>query len=393
MPLFDVPGWTVPTAPVAEQSSGQSKKRKRSSAEPERLLQAEVNLDKLVKKIKGGAFGGGAGGDGVSGSSGPKASVTSKGKKGESVLVANGGPDHGENGKQLISRPKPLKPVDKSSPQPSNRSESGHHRKDSSSTSRSLSLRRSIDGKTSNLTALQQGMKQSLDGARFRIINENLYKKTSQEAHQLMREDPNVFEEYHVGFRHQVQSWPTNPVEQYIKTFTTYPPSTFVVDLGCGDAALAKALLPKGIKVASFDLVSDGAFVVEADICSKIPLPGSEGLAGEKSYGEGHMADVVVCALSLMGTNWPNCLREAWRILVPDGELRIAEVASRFTDVEGFQSLICSIGFKFISKDDSNTHFTLFEFRKIARKWKGEKEWSKLLSKGALLKPCEYKRR
>jgi ribosomal RNA-processing protein 8 len=71
--------------------------------------------------------------------------------------------------------------------------------------------------------------------------------------------------------------------------------------------------------VLSFDLVSDGAFVVEADVCTKLPLPGSEGLGlvGEREDGEGNIVDVVVCALSLMGTNWPNCIREAWRVLKP----------------------------------------------------------------------------
>lgn len=69
--------------------------------------------------------------------------------------------------------------------------------------------------------------------------------------------------------------------------------------------------------VLSFDLVSDGVWVIEADTCIKVPLPGSEGTEGEKgtSDGEGHIVDVVVCALSLMGTNWPTCVREAWRIL------------------------------------------------------------------------------
>jgi ribosomal RNA-processing protein 8 len=96
-----------------------------------------------------------------------------------------------------------------------------------------------------------------------------------------------------------------------------YPHKTVIVDLGCGDAALARALIPKDMAVLSFDLVSDGVYVIEADICSKIPLPGSEGAITEKSNGEGQIVDVVVCALSLMGTNWPNCLREAWRILKP----------------------------------------------------------------------------
>ena len=71
------------------------------------------------------------------------------------------------------------------------------------------------------------------------------------------------------------------------------------------------------MKVLSYDFVSDGAFVVEADICDRLPLPGTEGTEGEKTSGEGHMVDVVVCSLSLMGTNWPNCLREAWRIMKP----------------------------------------------------------------------------
>lgn len=44
-------------------------------------------------------------------------------------------------------------------------------------------------------------------------------------------------------------------------------------------------------------------------------------------------------------------------------------------------------------QDDSNSHFTLFEFKKVARKAKNENEWAKLMSKGDLLKPCEYKRR
>ena len=69
----------------------------------------------------------------------------------------------------------------------------------------------------------------------------------------------------------------------------------------------------------SFDLVPDGAFVVEADTCARVPLPGAEPTAegGEAGGdgGEGQVVDVVVCALSLMGTNWPGCIREAWRVL------------------------------------------------------------------------------
>jgi len=243
------------------------------------------------------------------------------------------------------------------------------------------------------LTPMQKSMKKSLDGARFRWINEVLYKTDSAEAHRMMKDDPKVFQEYHTGFRHQVNAWPTNPVSHYISELAKYPPRTVIADLGCGDAALARALIPMGMTVLSFDLVSDHAYVTEADICGKLPLPGSESTPEEKSSGEAQVVEVVVCALSLMGINWLNCLREAWRILKPGGELKIAEVASRFQDVDEFVSLIGSVGFRLASKDDRNSHFTLFEFKKVASKGKTQSEWKELTKRGSVLKPCEYKRR
>lgn len=148
-----------------------------------------------------------------------------------------------------------------------------------------------------------------------------------------MKEDPENFEDvsgndydfgheltqiqYHVGFRRQVQSWPSNPVSYYISELSSYPTKTVIADLGCGDAALARALLAKNFIVLSFDLVSDGVHVIEADICSQVPLPGSEPQSAEPTQGEAQVVDVVVCALSLMSTNWPKCISEAWRILRP----------------------------------------------------------------------------
>lgn len=366
MVLFDVPGWSLPSAPSLHEAS---KKRKRPTSTSSQLLSTEINIEKIVERLKKTTRP-------ATSKSSAKDRISRSGNKSKSV------------DKKIISRPKPLAISGEKGERPAKKQKIKRDAGDVPKPGSTLSGEHET-----NLTPLQKDMKRSLGGARFRMINEDLYKSDSRTAYSMMQKDRSVYEDYHVGFRHQVQSWPTNPVEYYVTMLARYPPKTVIADLGCGDAALARALIPKDLSVLSFDLVSDGVYVIEADTCSKIPLPGSEGAITEESNGEGQIVDVVVCALSLMGTNWPNCLREAWRILKPLGELKIAEVTSRFTDVGDFQSLVSSIGFRLRSKNNDNTHFTLFEFTKLPRKGKAEKEWTKILSKAGTLKPCEYKRR
>jgi len=72
---------------------------------------------------------------------------------------------------------------------------------------------------------------------------------------------------------------------------------------------LARTLVPKGHCVLSYDLVSDNGYILEADVCKRIPLPGSE------DPPEGQIVDVCVCALSLMSLDWIGCIKEIWRVL------------------------------------------------------------------------------
>ncbi|CAE6363332.1 unnamed protein product [Rhizoctonia solani] len=239
------------------------------------------------------------------------------------------------------------------------------------------------------LSELQKLMKQNLQGSKFRIINEKLYKSSSQDAQDLMRKEPETYTEYHIGFRHQTKSWPSNPVDLISTSLSTLPPRSIIVDLGCGDAQLAKTLVPQGLSVLSFDLVSDNKWVVEADICTRIPLPGSE----EPQY-DGALADACVCSLSLMSTNWIGCAREAWRVLRIGGRFVVAEVTSRFRDSEEFTKVLSELGFELIEQSAPSTHFLLFEFRKVERKRDIQTSWKDIqkIAEG-LLKPCEYKRR
>lgn len=199
---------------------------------------------------------------------------------------------------------------------------------------------------TSSLTPLQAQMLRKLSGARFRWINERLYTAPSSEALRLMRDDSAMMEEYHSGFREQVKSWPLNPVERIAeilmppsassaagqkgkkgKATATGKPGAVVVDLGAGDAGLARKLVPHGVRVLSFDLLdSPDGWVRGADVASPggLPLPGvhpydvpaqTNGKQGAQPSAYPAIADVAVFSLSLMGTNWVEAVIEARRVL------------------------------------------------------------------------------
>ncbi|KAL8281056.1 hypothetical protein RQP46_006414 [Phenoliferia psychrophenolica] len=226
-------------------------------------------------------------------------------------------------------------------------------------------------------TAMQKSLRAKLAGGKFRLLNEALYTSTGEEAWTTMKEE-GAFDDYHAGFRSQAAHWPTQPLTLLTTSLSSREQGTFIADFGCGDAALARALVPQGLNVISFDLVSKDGWVIEAE-CSSVPLPG--GTAGSE------IVDVVVCCLSLMGTDWIQVVREAKRVLKDGGELRIAEVTSRFTDVDAFVALITAVGFKLDQKDATNTHFMMFDFTKT-----GESEDRKSKAEGTrkapgLLKP------
>ncbi|KAI0548790.1 methyltransferase-domain-containing protein [Xylaria curta] len=198
------------------------------------------------------------------------------------------------------------------------------------------------------LTPMQAAMREKLVSARFRHLNETLYTKPSDEAFQLFQDSPEMFQEYHEGFRRQVNVWPENPVDGYIedirlrgrqrhlhKSKPGQAPTTSVqplmrtngvctiADLGCGDAKLATTLQSEkrklNLNILSYDLQSPSPLVTKADIAH---LPLADG-----------SVDVVIFCLALMGTNWLSFIEEAYRILHWKGELWVAEIKSRFGHV------------------------------------------------------------
>ena len=201
---------------------------------------------------------------------------------------------------------------------------------------------------TPKLTPLQAQMAAKLASARFRHLNETLYTTPSSAALEQFKKNPETFEEYHSGFRQQVDVWPSNPVDGYLadikrrgavklsskdkgdakkgpKALPRTQGLCTIADLGCGDAKLASAMGKSkenlNIKILSYDLHSPSPLVTPADIAN-LPL-------------EDGSVNVAIFCLALMGTNWPDFIEEAYRILHWKGELWIAEIKSRFGRVDG----------------------------------------------------------
>lgn len=204
------------------------------------------------------------------------------------------------------------------------------------------------------LSELQEKMRRKLEGAQFRMLNEELYTCPSGSSFAKFSSQPELFDIYHRGFNEQVAKWPVHPLDYIIDWLKRKHPHAVVSDFGCGEARLA-ASVPN--QCHSFDLVAVNPSVTACDMAN-VPLADST-------------VDVAVFCLSLMGTNLMDFIREARRVLRPTGRLMIAEVRSRFDGMEkgvnGFVQVMKQAGFDPHRCDASNKMFLMMEFRKADR--------------------------
>mmetsp|Transcript_21513 Transcript_21513/g.59786 ORF Transcript_21513/g.59786 Transcript_21513/m.59786 type:complete len:506 (+) Transcript_21513:76-1593(+) len=229
---------------------------------------------------------------------------------------------------------------------------------------------------------LLEQMRQKLQGGHFRWLNEQLYTQPGANSFEMMKEEPELFTQYHEGFRQQASQWPKLPVDVAINWLKGKPSSWTVVDFGCGDAKLGQSVKQK---VHSLDLVATAPGVIACDMATT-PLE-------EKS------TDIAVFCLALMGTDYPSFLREAHRVLKPGGTVWIAEVRSRFaeagrTETQGMQQFVAAlkkVGFALRNKDASNKMFVILELTKT----KADPETNPSFSgvQWPPLAACTYKRR
>ncbi|CAH0717499.1 unnamed protein product, partial [Brenthis ino] len=223
----------------------------------------------------------------------------------------------------------------------------------------------------SGSSTLRERMMERLKAAKFRYLNEKLYTSSGSDAQQLFQSDPEAFQTYHEGYQQQVKKWPVKPLDIIIQRIQKMPKTHKIADMGCGEAELSRRISQP---VRSFDLVSTAPGVEACDM-AHTPLLASS-------------MDVAVYCLALMGTDLTQYLVEANRVLKIGGHLLIAEVESRFDNVEAFTKEVQKLGFNLKKLDKSQKVFFFMEFTKVR-----EAPVKKAKLPTLTLKPCIYKKR
>lgn len=154
MAPFHVPGWSMKNAPVSEQPSHLSKKRKRPSPRSIALESAEINFEKLVATLKDGK---------PDGSTSRSTDISDRRQKKKSRISE----DVKHVSPSTNRKPAPNPPTPKNSSEIFLKPNKQRKRRQDATNATSASLKPQ-NTSDSRLTALQKNMKQNLDGARFR---------------------------------------------------------------------------------------------------------------------------------------------------------------------------------------------------------------------------------
>ena len=226
---------------------------------------------------------------------------------------------------------------------------------------------------------IEEKIENNLEDTKFRILNEKLYKSSSEEALNYFKSNEEDFIIYHKGFSSQSQKWPANPNNLILKSLSLEKyKSKIIADIGCGEAKIAQKLVPLGYKIYSYDLVSMNKYVTVADM-QNLPL-------------KNKFCDIGIFCLSLMNKNFIPFVVESNRILKINGKLLVAEITSRIVDMNKFLKIFEKYGFEVIKRKNIYDYFEMITFKKI-RDCQITKEDKELEDTYDILKPCLYKKR
>jgi len=181
------------------------------------------------------------------------------------------------------------------------------------------------------------------------VMNSRFNTAYSSTTHERLKENPEEWYLYHTLYREARKDWAEVPFEKIAKSLKKRP-DWVIGDFGCGEAKFA-ALLPN--KVYSFDHIAINENVTACDI-AHVPL-------------EDSVLDVAVFSLSLMGLNYADYLKEAYRTLRFGGFLKIAEPIIRWSEKRSeLLATIAEAGFVLAGNIEESNQFLYVDAIKMA---------------------------
>jgi superfamily II DNA or RNA helicase len=184
----------------------------------------------------------------------------------------------------------------------------------------------------------------------FSTMNARWNNSTSSKTSERLRTTPEEWEQYHTLYRKARENWSVVPFQEFIRWCKSRE-GYVIADFGCGEALVAKTISDRHT-VHSFDHVAIDESVIEGDMA--------------KTNLDPESVDVALFSLSLMGSNFTDYVREAYRVLKIDGQLHIWEAVSRFDDVKRFAKSLEQLGFQ-VFEPRVKGAFVLIEGRKTER--------------------------
>jgi len=182
----------------------------------------------------------------------------------------------------------------------------------------------------------------------FSEMNKSWSTSRSENTNNRLIKDPSEWYYYHSLYAEKRKEWSEIPYIEIAKKIKERP-EWVVADMGCGENLLSKELTNQ---VHAFDYVAIDKNVTACDM-SSVPLNSQE-------------VDAVVFCLSLMGSNYQDYLKEAFRIIKPYGNLFICEPKKKIDNrIEEFKKDIESVGFKIIEVNSQSSKFIYFQGIKL----------------------------
>ncbi len=163
----------------------------------------------------------------------------------------------------------------------------------------------------------------------FSEMNKRWSVTRSDNTHERLSKDPSEWYYYHTLYSEKRKTWSEIPYVEIAKKINVRP-DWIVGDFGCGENLLSKEIKNN---VYAFDHVAIDDSVYACDI-KNVPI-------------EDNMLDVAVFSLSLMGSNYTDYFKEAYRTLKTYGNIFVCEPAAKWEGrEEELRGYIESVGFK-----------------------------------------------